>query len=98
RAGPCPAACDPSRKKAALLRPFRVDLREDSALAGLEARVGLADHEDLAAAADHLAVAVTILRRLQGGQDLHDGTSATVDWWNGSDQKRRLKRQPPILA
>src|SRR4249919_2383170 len=43
-----------------------------SALARLEARVGLADHEDLATTADHLAVAVTGLRRLQGGQHLHD--------------------------
>src|SRR5690606_28506606 len=43
-----------------------------SALARLETRVRLADHEDLAATADDLAVAVTGLRRLQGGQDLHD--------------------------
>src|SRR5690606_21217415 len=43
-----------------------------SALAGLETRVRLADHEDLATATDDLAVAVTGLRRLQGGQDLHD--------------------------
>jgi hypothetical protein len=43
-----------------------------SALARLETRVGLADHEDLTAAADDLAVAVTGLRRLQGGQDLHE--------------------------
>ena len=47
-----------------------------SALARLETRIGLADHEDLATAADDLAVAVTGLRRLQGGQDLHDKTSA----------------------
>src|SRR6476469_7076431 len=44
---------------------------QDSALAGLETRVGLADHENLATTANHLAVAVTGLRRLQGGQDLH---------------------------
>ena len=42
------------------------------ALTGLEARVRLADHEDLAATTDHLAVAVTGLRRLKGGQDFHD--------------------------
>src|SRR5207342_30485 len=41
------------------------------ALAGLETRVGLADHENLATTANHLAVAVTGLRRLQGGQVLH---------------------------
>jgi phage baseplate assembly protein W len=43
-----------------------------SALARFETRIRLADHEDLAAAADHLAVAVTGLRRLQGRQDFHD--------------------------
>src|SRR5687767_3145817 len=43
-----------------------------SALTRFETRVALADHEDLATAANHLAVAVTGLRRLQGGQDLHD--------------------------
>src|SRR4249919_1070421 len=43
-----------------------------SALTRLETRIRLADHEDLATAADHLAVAVAGLRRLQGGQDLHD--------------------------
>src|SRR3546814_13413181 len=42
-----------------------------SALARLEARVALADHEDLATATHDLAVAVTGLRRFQGGQDLH---------------------------
>src|SRR5690606_17069292 len=51
-----------------------------SALARLEARVGLADHEDLAATADHLAVAVTGLRRLQGGQDLHDEPRQRLSW------------------
>ena len=43
-----------------------------SALTCFEARIGLANHEDLAATADDFAVAVTGLRRLQGGQDLHD--------------------------
>src|SRR3546814_5122710 len=43
-----------------------------SALARLEARVALADHEDLATATHDLAVAVTGLRRFQGGQDIHD--------------------------
>src|SRR5690606_4266075 len=49
-----------------------VALARSSALAGLETRVRLADHEDLAATTNDLAVAVTGLRRLQGGQDLHD--------------------------
>src|SRR5690242_8463657 len=45
-----------------------------SALASLEARVRLADHEDLAAAADDLAVAMAGLRRLEGRQDFHGDT------------------------
>ena len=53
-----------------------IQTADESALASFEARVGLADHEDLATTANHLAVAVTGLRRLQGGQDLHDETSA----------------------
>jgi hypothetical protein len=47
------------------------DAIRGSALARLETRIRLADHEDLATAANDLAVAVTGLRRLQGGQDLH---------------------------
>jgi hypothetical protein len=43
----------------------------ESALAGLEAGVRLADHEDLATAAHDLAVAVTGLRGLQGRKDFH---------------------------
>jgi len=42
-----------------------------SALASLETRVGLADHEDLATTAHDLAVAVTGLGRLQGVEDFH---------------------------
>src|SRR3546814_8547449 len=49
-----------------------------SALARLEARVALADHEDLATATHDLAVAVTGLRRFQGGQDLHDIPLRTI--------------------
>jgi hypothetical protein len=41
------------------------------ALASLETRVGLADHEDLATTAHDLAVAVTGLGRLQGVEDFH---------------------------
>src|SRR4249919_1244174 len=50
-----------------------------SALTRLETRIRLADHEDLATAADHLAVAVAGLRRLQGGQDLHDNLGNEMD-------------------
>src|SRR3546814_8521955 len=49
-----------------------------SALARLEARVALADHEDLATATHDLAVAVTGLRRFQGGRDLHDIPLKTI--------------------
>jgi hypothetical protein len=42
-----------------------------SALASLETRVRLADHEDLATATDDLAVTVTGLGRLQGRKDFH---------------------------
>src|SRR5690606_6727872 len=58
-----------------------------SALARLETRVGLADHEDLATATNDLAVAVTGLRRLQGGQDLHD----CLWYWDGVNK-------PPSIA
>src|SRR5690606_14551609 len=68
-----------------------------SALAGLEARVGLADHEDLAAAADHLAVAVTGLRRLQGGQDFHDTPRRTTDREARAGRPRH-ENKPAILA
>src|SRR5690606_31642321 len=46
-----------------------------SALARLETRVALADHEDLAATTDDLAVAVTGLGRLEGRQDFHGNSS-----------------------
>jgi hypothetical protein len=67
-------------------RPFALDFvidranrrqpiaRERSALARLEARIGLVDHENLAAATDDLAVAVTGLRRLERGENLHGTT------------------------
>ncbi len=45
-----------------------------SALTRLEARIALADHEDLAPAADDLAVAVAGLGRLEGRQDFHGGS------------------------
>src|SRR3546814_7677789 len=46
--------------------------RVTSALAGLEAAVGLVDDVGAAAAADHAVVAVAILERLEGIADLHD--------------------------
>src|SRR5690606_7465221 len=69
----------------AVARGFRSAVH--SALARLETRVRLADHEDLAATTNDLAVAVTGLRRLQGGQDLHDRPRKR--WWIG---------KPAILA
>jgi hypothetical protein len=42
-----------------------------SALARLETRIALADHENLAAAADDLAVAVPALGGLEGRKDFH---------------------------
>jgi hypothetical protein len=47
-------------------------IKPRSTLARLEPRIGFADHEDLPAAADHLAVAVTGLGRLQRGQNFHN--------------------------
>src|SRR5690606_20784132 len=61
--------------------------RRRSALARLETRIGLADHEDLATATNDLAVTVTGLRRLQGGQDLHD----CLWYWDGVNK-------PPSIA
>ena len=43
-----------------------------SALAGLEATVGLVDHIGAAATTDHAVVAMTILERLQRIANLHD--------------------------
>jgi hypothetical protein len=54
------------------------------ALASLETRVGLADHEDLAPAADDLAVAVAGLGRLEGIKDFHD------DSWERANKEARL--------
>src|SRR5690606_40948675 len=66
-----------------------------SALARLETRVALADHEDLATATDDLAVAVAGLRRFQGGQDLHDIPRKTV----GANKPDILAGvSPPIQA
>jgi len=54
------------------------------ALTGLEARVGLADHEDLATTADDLAVAMAGLRRLEGRKDFHG------DSWERFDKEVKL--------
>src|SRR3546814_758469 len=64
-----------------------------SALARLEARVALADHEDLATATHDLAVAVTGLRRFQGGQDLHDIPLKTI----GTSKPAILMGIPPPI-
>src|SRR5512146_396683 len=48
-----------------------------SALPSLEARVGLADHEDLAAAAHDLAVAMALFGGLERGQYFHGGVRFT---------------------
>src|SRR3954463_12374438 len=45
--------------------------RVGSTLARLVARVGLVNHVDLAAAAHHLAVRVTLLGGFNGGDDFH---------------------------
>ena len=70
----CPATRQHHRQQKTALRRFSGTrgASRGLALTGLEARVRLADHEDLAATTDHLAVAVTGLRRLKGGQDFHD--------------------------
>src|SRR3954469_9898957 len=55
-----------------LARPLREPRRSRAlALARLEARIALADHEDLAATADDLAVAMPLLGGLEGRQDFH---------------------------
>src|SRR5690606_29889648 len=54
-------------------RRERVAAALASTLARLEAAVGLVDHIDPAAAADHAVVAVTALERLQAVDDLHGG-------------------------
>jgi len=59
------------RIAALLVNPVSVD----SALARLETGVALADHEDLATTAHHLAVAVTGLCGLQRIQDFHGDAS-----------------------
>jgi len=45
--------------------------RRESALARFETRIALADHEDLAAAAHDLAIAVTGFGGFERGQDFH---------------------------
>src|SRR3546814_8418430 len=64
-----------------------------SALARLEARVALADHEDLATATHDLAVAVTGLRRFQGGQDPNDIHIKTI----GTSKPAILMVIPPPI-
>jgi hypothetical protein len=49
------------------------------ALARLEARIGLADHEHLAATAHDLAVAVATFGRLEGGQNFHQNYPGAME-------------------
>src|SRR5690242_17381123 len=58
-------------KKAAQGRPFFRNAAICSALARLEARIALADHEHLAATTHDLAVAMPLFRGLQGRKHLH---------------------------
>jgi hypothetical protein len=58
-------------KKAAFQRLFFSELRSQSTLTRLEARVALADHEHFAATAHNLAVTVPLLGGLQRGKHLH---------------------------
>src|SRR5688500_5171638 len=62
-----------TKSKRAAERPFRSSLsaNDRSALARLEARVALADHEHLAAATHDLAVAMALLCGLEGRQHFH---------------------------
>ena len=69
---------EPDKKAAyaAFLMWFRVNGVSKpalSALAGLEARVALADHENLAAATDDLAVAMALLGGFERRQYFHGG-------------------------
>jgi hypothetical protein len=70
---------EPDKKAAyaAFLMWFRVNGVSSkpalSALAGLEARVALADHENLAAATDDLAVAMALLGGFERRQYFHGG-------------------------
>jgi len=54
------------------------------ALPSLETRIGFADHEDLATAADDLAVAMAGLRRLEGRKDFHGNS------WQRFDKEAKL--------
>ena len=60
------------KRKRPLARPFDAELRSiRSALARLETRVALADHENLAAATHDLAIAVAGLGGLERRKDFH---------------------------
>src|SRR5690348_5336971 len=60
----------PARRRA---RCRAQQLAGASALARLETRIALADHENLAATAHDLAVAMPLFRGLQGRKHLHGG-------------------------
>jgi hypothetical protein len=65
-----------------------------SALARLEARIALADHEHLAATTDDLAVAMALLCGLEGRQHFH-GTPRNGFWDTG---KPEILAEIPRLA
>jgi hypothetical protein len=73
-----------AQKKAACAAFFIDTSRLESALAGLETRVALADHERLAATAHNLAVTVPLLGGLQRGKHLHG--QLLKQWGNTSAQ------------
>ena len=82
---------------AAFLMWFRVIALETAllALAGLEARIALADHKNLAAAANDLAVAVALLGGFERGQYFHGGVyewecrqPTIVIYWLGKGKHR----------
>jgi hypothetical protein len=58
-------------EKAGMRRLSRNGVGRRSALAGFEAGIRFADHEDLAAAPDDLAVTVAGFGRFEGIQDFH---------------------------
>jgi hypothetical protein len=63
---------DAGNAKGRIERPCgRLKFAMRSALAGLEARIALADHENLAATAHDLAVAVPLLRGFEGRKHFH---------------------------
>jgi hypothetical protein len=61
----------PQNAKGRIARPCERRFARQSALARLETRIALADHENLAASADDFAVAVPLLGGLEGRKHFH---------------------------